>query len=422
MKKFFIYNFFPKIAGNISNWYKHIERVHYMGFNYLYINPFHYPGFSGSLYSPKDYYLFNELFFDSKEFDTGIKQLTDFINFCHEKDIKVIMDLVINHTAIDCDLIKEHPEWYVFENGEVMRPYALTESGEKIVWGDLAEIDNENSSDKENLWKYWLNMMNTYLNAGIDGFRCDAAYKVPADLWEYLISNCKSKYNDIVFMAETLGCTPKQTSAIVNAGFDLIFNSSKYWNYKENWLLKQYNQTRNIVPSISFPESHDTERLFNEVHSNINAFNSRFLFTTFFSTAIMIPIGFEFSFKNKLDVVSTKENDWEFIHNNNINLIKTSLDIKNRYSIFKEETFNEIIHHHNYNILIMKKTSPTNNKSALLILNTDPHNHQHVKIDNLNNILNSEHISDVSPEYPFELFSNCFEYSLRPGQMKLFVT
>ena len=86
---------------------------------------------------------------------------------------------------------------------------------------------------------------------GIDGFRCDAAYKVPAELWEFLISRSKAKYPDCIYLAETLGCTPEETLRIVNTGFDYMFNSSKYWDFKEPWLLKQYNQTREIIKQLA---------------------------------------------------------------------------------------------------------------------------------------------------------------------------
>ena len=72
------------------------------------------------------------------------------------------------------------------EDGTIKNPGAL-DGDNWIVWGDLAQIDNENSSDKANLWKYWLDYILHYAELGIRGFRCDAAYQVPSSLWEYLI-------------------------------------------------------------------------------------------------------------------------------------------------------------------------------------------------------------------------------------------
>lgn len=420
-EKIFIYNLFPKLLGHINNWYKHIERIKYMGFNYIYINPIHYPGFSGSLYAPKDYFKFNPLFFGSDDFNSGKSQIKNFINFCHNNGLKIIMDLVINHTAIDSVLVEQHPVWYKWENGKIANPFALTETLEKIVWGDLAEIDNEHSKDKYNLWNYWFNLIITFLDFGFDGFRCDAAYKVPADLWKFLIPRVKSKYKNAKFLAETLGCTPEETLKVVESGFDYIFNSSKYWDFKAPWLFKQYNQTRTRVESISFAESHDTERLYKEFNKNLIEYKIKFLFTTFFSTGMMIPIGFEYCFENKLDVVQTKPEGWENINNNMINFIRDVLAIKDSCSIFKEECLNEIIESTNPKIFILKKTSNDRKSNAILIFNIDAYNYQYAEIDSLKNILNNRNdISDISPEYPFEVYSDRFQYYLRPGQMKLF--
>ena len=72
---------------------------------------------------------------------------------------------------------------------EIVSPFAQDpDEPEKIaVWGDLAEIDNEASSDTESLWASWAEMVKPYLQMGFKGFQCYAAYKIPAELWHYLV-------------------------------------------------------------------------------------------------------------------------------------------------------------------------------------------------------------------------------------------
>jgi hypothetical protein len=68
-----------------------------------------------------------------------------------------MMNLVINHTSRDCPLTQEHPAWYVHNgHGEIVSPFARYPYDPKkvMVRGDLAEIDNEGSSDREGLWAY----------------------------------------------------------------------------------------------------------------------------------------------------------------------------------------------------------------------------------------------------------------------------
>src|ERR1035441_7282450 len=94
-------------------------------------------------------------------------------------------------------------------------------------------------------------------------------------------------------------------------GFDYILNSSKWWNFQSAWLLAQYQLTREVTSSISFPEDHDTDRLFQEMNGNIAGLKQRCLFASFFSSGSLIPIGFEFGFRKRLHVVQTRPEDWE---------------------------------------------------------------------------------------------------------------
>ena len=75
--------------------------------------------------------------------------------------------------------------------------------------------------------------------------------------------------------------------------------------------MEQYQLVREIAPSISFPESHDTDRLFQEVHGNEAAMKQRYLFSALFSAGVMVPIGFEYGFRRRLHVVNTRPGDWE---------------------------------------------------------------------------------------------------------------
>ena len=256
-----IYNLFPRLVGPVDRWYSHIDRAHAMRFNAIYINPFHYPGFSGSLYAPKNYYEFNPLFMDRKK---GADQLKQLCAYVHDKGSLMIMDLVINHTAIDADIVSEHPSWFKRKkDGTVQNPSAIDPADARrvTVWGDLAEIDNENAPDREALWAYWKELITFYLDVGFDGFRCDAAYQVPVVLWEELIPHARKKKNDCLFIAETLGCQEEDIVNLSRLGFDYIYNSFKWWDFKEEWFMRQYDMSMRHAASISFPETHDTERL-----------------------------------------------------------------------------------------------------------------------------------------------------------------
>ncbi len=308
-----IYNLFPRLAGTIDRWPGHAERALGMGFNWVFINPINYPGFSGSLYATKDYYKLNPILLGGPSEPPELDVIADTIKKMAGMGLHPIVDLVINHTSKDSALVQEQPSWYLRDHeGNVESPYAVdpNDASKRTVWGDLAEIDNLRSEDRDTLWAYWARLVEKYLELGFEGFRCDAAYKVPSELWYYLVKRAKSINPDVRFFAETLGGTLEQTRALRDSGLHFFFNSSKWWDFEASWCLEQHGEFQDI-PSISFPESHDTERLATETVGDEAVQRLRYAFAAVFSAGVMMPIGYEYGFKKKLNVVRTSPEDWE---------------------------------------------------------------------------------------------------------------
>jgi starch synthase (maltosyl-transferring) len=409
-----IYNLFPLLAGHCGLWEPHLKRAASMGFTWIFVNPVQKPGSSGSLYSISDYFQLNPLIIDNSSKQTGNHQLQLALETAKKLGLKVMIDLVINHCAFDSALTHRHPEWFLVENGEIAHPFCL-EDGQKIVWGDLVRFNHQNESDPEGLYHYCYQVIEYLLKLGFNGFRCDAAYQVPGQVWYRLINEISKKYPDTVFIAETLGCNIDQTIQTAQAGFDYVFNSSKWWDFQSPWLIEQYQTISKIAPSISFPESHDTERLFQEVNGNEAAMRQRYLFSAFFSAGLMIPIGFEYGFRRRLHVVNTRVEDWESSNIDLCNFITSVNTIKKRYQIFQEDCSTSLVPCRNQNVLLMLKLNASG--KAMIILNKDPLNHQHFYDEDLSIHLQlGESIMDVSPEYQLEYIPRPFSCDLRPGQ------
>jgi starch synthase (maltosyl-transferring) len=158
---------------------------------------------------------------------------------------------------------------------------------------------------------YWGELVKRYLRLGFKGFRCDAAYKVPAALWRYLVEQASDVDREAMFFAETLGSAEEEALALRGAGLHYFFNSSKWWDFVEPWCLEQHEKFGRIAPSISFPETHDTTRLAADTNGDESIQRQRYAFAASFSAGLMMPIGYEFGFRKKLDVVSTRPSDWE---------------------------------------------------------------------------------------------------------------
>ena len=308
-----IYNLFPTLFGPIPAWEEHLDRIADMGFTWIYLNPINTTGISGSLYAVKDYYALNPLLRPASGEDPE-KALSRFLKAAERRKIRVMLDLVFNHTAIDSPLTVQHRDWFAAdEDGRIKNPFAIdpADATKITVWGDLAELEYWPPPDPEGLRHFWDQVISYYLRLGFTGFRADAAYKVPGDFWGLLIGEARAIFPEVRFFAETLGCRLSELGQLRTAGFDFIYNSSKWWDFQADWCLDQYNRFRHLAPSISFPESHDTDRLAKESGGSVEVARQRYLFAAFFSTGLMIPSGFEYGFQKKLNVVKTRPKDWE---------------------------------------------------------------------------------------------------------------
>ncbi len=394
-----IYNLFPLLAGRFNDWHPHLERAASMCFDWVFTNPVQEPGLSGSIYSIKDYLRFNPLLVDEGSGVPPKEQFKSAMAQANRLGLSMLTDLVINHCAVDSPLVNEHPEWFRRDkSGKVEHPWCM-DGKRKVVWGDLARFDHKGTSDPDGLFTFVQKIIGHLVSLGFRGFRCDAAYQLPPALWERIIKESKNRHGDIVFAAETLGCTHDETMETARAGFDYIFNSSKWWDFKSRWLLDQYKETRAVCHSISFPESHDTLRLFEELNGNLSAIKLKYLFSAFFSSSVMMPMGFEFGFRKRPHVVKTRPADWEETGIDISSFIKDVNRIKSETPILNLESRVEEVASDNPDVLILLKSSEDGEQKLLLVINKDMENSIALKEQSASNIMGTpRQISNITPK------------------------
>ncbi|MGD1088391.1 MAG: alpha-amylase family glycosyl hydrolase [Verrucomicrobiota bacterium] len=188
-----IYEVFPRDfspAGDLNGVTAQLDRLKDLGVTILWIMPIHpigekfRKGEFGSPYSIKDYYAV----------DPNYGTLDDYkrlVSEAHKRGLKVIMDLVANHTAWDSVLMK-HPEFYKQDaDGKVIPPVP--------EWTDVAGLNYGSPELREYMiamLKYWIQ------TCDVDGFRCDVAYMVPVDFWEQVRVELEKVKPDVMMLAE----------------------------------------------------------------------------------------------------------------------------------------------------------------------------------------------------------------------------
>jgi starch synthase (maltosyl-transferring) len=312
-----IYNLFPLLVGTVRAWSAELPRIAAMGFDWVYLNPFHEAGFSGSLYAVKDVTKLDPRFRDEGA-GSDDDQIRAFVAEAGRHGLRVMTDLVVNHASKDAVLASERRDAFLrYPSGELASPYAVDpdDPSKKTVWGDLAEFDYEDRASREFLTGYWDAYIRRMQGLGVGGFRCDAAYKVPPAVWRALIGSAKARDPDCLFAAETLGCTFEETKATAEAGFDYLFNSFAWWDFRKSWALENYERLRLLAPSISFPENHDTDRVAASLPADparaARDLLLRYTLAAFFSSGVLLPIGYEWGYRRKVHVVETTPADRE---------------------------------------------------------------------------------------------------------------
>lgn len=417
-----IYNLFPLLAGPFGDWKPHLERAAAMGFDWVFVNPIQRPGRSGSLYSIADYLHINPALLKPKVRKSPEDQVRGMAAEARDLGLRLMIDLVVNHCAVDSELVRTHPEWFVRDGKGVANAFCVEADGNKVVWRDLAQFDHAGSRDTDGLLRYCGDVVEYLVGLGFTGFRCDAAYQIPGRFWRRLIRRIRAAHPEVTFVAETLGCSPEQTRDTAAAGFDWIFNSAKWWDYESPWLLEQHELTRQIAPSIGFPESHDTPRLYAETNANLEVQKQRYLFTALFSAGVMMPVGYEFGFRKRLDVVRTRPGDWEQTDVDLTDYVRRVNAVKDAYPVFREDGLIQYLDHANPAVLVLWKGSTRSRNQALLILNRDPGNWQHFHTEDLyRDIQAPPPLVDVSPDWPMDHIPSPFTYDLPPAAVRVLV-
>jgi cyclomaltodextrinase / maltogenic alpha-amylase / neopullulanase len=214
-----IYEIYPRnfsVAGNLAAVTARLDDLQKLGVTVLWTMPIHpigekaRKGEFGSPYSIRDYYAVNP--------DYGT--LADYkalVAGAHQRGMKVIMDLVANHTAWDSVMMTNKNFYKQDAAGNVIPPVPS--------WTDVAGLNYANPELRAYMiamLKYWLT------EADVDGFRCDVAGMVPTDFWEQARAELTKVKPDIMMLSEEASKPEFLTNA-----FDLDYSWPLLWTMND---------------------------------------------------------------------------------------------------------------------------------------------------------------------------------------------
>jgi glycosidase len=188
-----VYEVFPRDfskEGNLNGVTARLDQLKDLGITVIWLMPIHPIGVEnrkgsyGSPYAARDYYGINPDYGNQND----LKRL---VSEAHERGMKVILDIVLLHTAWD-SVLMAHPEYYKHDaSGKIVPPIP--------EWNDVAGLNYENPE----LRHYMITMLGYWIKSfDLDGFRCDTASMVPTSFWEEARVTLTKIKPDIMMLAE----------------------------------------------------------------------------------------------------------------------------------------------------------------------------------------------------------------------------
>jgi len=236
-----------------------------LGFRTLHLLPVHpvpttyaRMGRFGSPFAPLDFMDVDPALAEFDRRTTPLEQFIELIDAIHARDGCLLMDIPANHTGWASHLQNEHPEWFARHRDESFR----SPGAWGVTWEDLSELDYGAGTP---LWEAMADVFLRWCRFGVDGFRCDAGYMVPYEVWDYIISKVRAQFPDTIFLLEGLGGPRALTE-------HLLDGANMNWAYSELFQSHSARQveaevmggsrmadTRGLM--VHYAETHDNTRM-----------------------------------------------------------------------------------------------------------------------------------------------------------------
>jgi len=211
-------------SGTFINAIDRLDEVKSQGFNTLHILPIHEPGkvkamgTAGSLYSPLNLLEIDPMLDDKRDPRTVKEEFKSFVNECHKRGIRVMLDLP---SCSSYDLFLKAPELMAKERDGL----AKTPQG----WNDIRMFQPWEDEGKRTLNPKLVDLHKKYvdlcIDCGVDGIRADVARAKPVEFWDIIIPYSHSKDPNFAWLAESY--TYEDASPQANMPFDRPKDSLK---------------------------------------------------------------------------------------------------------------------------------------------------------------------------------------------------
>lgn len=259
-------------------------------------------------------------FYETDEHLGSRDKLKELVLKAHSKGIKVIFDLVVNHTG-DMHPWVNNPKYADWFHDRINISNYNDQSEVENGWlAGLPDLNQENPEVK----KYLIDMAKWWIKeTGIDGYRLDTMKHVPKDFWNEFSREIKKDYPDFYLIGEVYDGNADYVSDYQYTGVDGLMDFPVYFALTD--VFKNGSPEMRLEDAINksdiyknrhmlgtFIDNHDVPRFSNDISAYKDEKLKQAL--TFMMTYTGIPVmyyGTEIGMDGGADPDNRSDMDWE---------------------------------------------------------------------------------------------------------------
>jgi len=295
------------LAGPLSGWPRHFERIQKMGFREICIAPVGCPAPSGDIFLAG-----NVDRADARlgEFETADSLIHNLTKAAAKHGLATLLDVVLDRVAADGDMARAHPELFSPPAGgsAVLDPRANLAD----VNGAIARFDDKEAASI--LARQWSDRLVAWKRSGATGFRLLGLERVPADFVAGLVATVRKQVGDCRFVGWTAGVSWDRIAALGEADLDGVFASTPWWDGRASWYAEEHEILRRIAPIIGAVEVPFGPRLAQRTHAGPHLpllYRQALQIAAATADGLLVPMGFEFMSRRPLDARFPSREEWQ---------------------------------------------------------------------------------------------------------------
>lgn len=273
-----------------------------------------------------------------------IEKLKELVSKAHEKEIKIILDLVVNHTGVVHPWVADEQYANWFHDYPSIRNWDDQNEVEKGKLAGLPDLAQENPDTR----KYLLDMAKWWIKeTGVDGFRLDTVRHVPKDFWEEFTAEIKKDYPDFYMIGEVFNGDHNYVSGYERTGMSGMVDFPMYYAIRDVFgSTKKVDAIKDSIERSSvyhnrsmygtFIDNHDVPRFVSQAGSNKEQkLKQALLFQMTYTGIPIVYYGTEIAMEGSEDPMNRKFMDWSK-ESEIRNYLKNLMNLRKTHPVFTD--------------------------------------------------------------------------------------